>query len=58
MVSWQYLGGHLVARNDAGALLLAIPAAPMFEPMTDILNASPGLSRVILAGYGIQRESE
>lgn len=52
MTNWIYSNGQLEARNEAGALLLAIPAAPMWAALADLFNANQRLSRLLLAGYG------
>jgi hypothetical protein len=46
---WTFEGGHLVARNQAGAVLWAWPAdEAMGRPLADLLNHSQGLSRLLL----------
>lgn len=52
MTNWTYASGRLEARNAVGALLLAIPAAPMWAFFADLLNVNRALSQLILAGYG------
>lgn len=52
MTNWTYASGQLEARNQAGALLLVIPAAPMWAPLADLFNANQSLSRLLLAGHG------
>ncbi len=48
MTTWSYTSGHIVARNEAGALLCAIPAAAIWAPLVDLLNANQQLSRLLL----------
>lgn len=50
MTNWTYASGRLEARNQAGALLLVIQAAPMWAPLADLFNANQRLSRLLLAG--------
>lgn len=52
MTTWTYASGRLEARNEDGALLLAIPAEPMWVHLTDLFNVNQYLSRLLLAGYG------
>jgi len=52
MTNWTYASGRLEARNTVGALLLAIPAAPMWAFLADLLNVNRALSQLILTGYG------
>ncbi len=53
MTIWTYTSGHHLATNDAGLQLLAIPAAPVWAPLADLLNANPPLSQILLAGHEI-----
>ncbi len=53
MTNWIYTSGRLEARNQAGALLLVIPAAPMWAPLADLFSANQCLSRLLLAGLGV-----
>lgn len=57
MTTWTYASGRLEARNAVGALLLIIPAAPMWAFFSDLLNVNRSLSRLILAGYGYADEA-
>lgn len=52
MTTWIHEHGHLVARNDAGGVLVKLPADRAFSLLADLLNARPDLSRLLLAGYG------
>lgn len=52
METWTYTHGQLEARNTVGALLLVIPATPMWAFFSDLLNANHALSQLILTGYG------
>lgn len=46
---WNFEGGHLVARNQAGAVLWAwLADEAMGRPLSDLLNHSQGLSRLLL----------
>lgn len=46
---WNFEGGHLVARNQAGAVLWAwLADEAMGRPLADLLNHSQGLSRLLL----------
>lgn len=46
---WTFEGGHLVARNQAGAVLWAwLADEAMGRPLADLLNHSQGLSRLLL----------
>lgn len=52
MTSWTYASGRLEARNQDGALLLVIPAEPIWASLADLFNVNQSLSRRLLAGYG------
>lgn len=56
MTTWTYASGRLEARNTVGALLLTIPATPIWAFFADLLNVNRALSRLILAGYGYGEE--
>ena len=46
---WTFEGGHLVARNQASAVLWAALAdEPIGRPLADLLNHSQSLSRLLL----------
>lgn len=51
MTTWTHEHGHLVARNDAGGVLVKLQAERAFSLLADLLNACPDLSRLLLAGY-------
>lgn len=46
---WNFEGGHLVARNQAGAVLRTwLADEAMGRPLADLLNHSQSLSRLLL----------
>ncbi len=46
---WNFEGGHLVARNQAGAVLWAwLADEAMGRPLADLLNHSQSLSHLLL----------
>lgn len=53
MTTWTYASGRLKARNEVGALLLVIPAEPIWATLAHLLNVNQRLSRLLLAGYGL-----
>lgn len=53
MANWTYQDGFILAYCDAGNVLCAIPAQPMFGFLADLLNANERLSNLILEGYGV-----
>lgn len=52
MTTWTYASGRLEARNQAGVLLLALQAEPLWAPLADLFNVNQQLSRLLLRHYG------
>lgn len=53
---WNFEGGHLVARNEVGAVLWAWQVdETMGRPLADLFNHSQSLSRLLLSPWsGVQ----
>lgn len=56
---WTFEGGYLMARNDAGRLLWAwLADEVMGQPLADLLNHAPALSRLLLPPWAMPVPAE
>ena len=56
---WNFDGGHLIARNQAGAVLWAwLADEAMCRPLADLLNHSQSLSRLLLPPWPDQQATQ
>lgn len=54
MAHWTFDGGRIVARNEAGALLLALSVDQGIHGplLAAFIDGAPTLGRLLLAGFG------
>lgn len=51
---WTFEGGYLMARNEAGRLLWGwLADEVMGQPLADLLNHAPALSRLLLTPWAM-----
>lgn len=51
---WTFEGGYLMVRNEAGRLLWAwLADEVMGQPLADLLNHAPALSRLLVTPWAM-----